>query len=140
MKNTFGNILVCGIVGLLVGTFSASAELGDRSWTDISVTNTGASVRTIAINGEIEGVQVTVPSGQTGTVSVVDSVQTIFSKTAINATTFFGVRGFVTDNAGNALSTNTFVRKFPSTGIATVTVTGVSSGTNTYGVKVIYSR
>ena len=127
-------LIAFALAGLVAGSALAGLDYKDYS---VTVTNTGANSAVYVIRGEIQAVRVVVPATHTCQVAVVSAENTILSKSGITSSSTFTPR-ILTDSTAGASSTNAIYGQIATAGAVTTTVTGASSGTNTYTVRVIY--
>lgn len=124
-----------GILCMLALVASAYAGMNQRNYS-ITVVGTNTATAVSAVRGELEKIQIDVPSGATGTVTVKSGGDTVFSKSGVSAdATFYPVTG-VCGTDGSTVSNE--YKAIPLCGPLTVAVTGTGTATNTFGVTVVY--
>ena len=140
------------IAAALLGAVAASFATLDSRTVEVPVVGTAyTNTVTTPMRGRIESVQITVPTGATGTVSVVASDgQTIFSKASMTASGIFRVRVPVHTTAGvahaatatdgtNAVS-NAVLDRPAVVGTLAARVISESVTTNSWFISLIYER
>jgi hypothetical protein len=137
-------------------SFSAFAEMDDVSYRLSSITTNTDSAAYI-VRGEIEGVIVEMPTGKTGTVSIVTaSGVTLYTGTALTPATdgYVALRYPAQSSAGANLTaitaqaaaanaaTNIVYTKIGVAELVTATITPAANttGTNTYSVKLVVNK
>jgi hypothetical protein len=145
MKKLFISVAVLAALASVAG-----AAMDSRDYSSTLVT-TAASTQSFTLRGTLNCVYVDLPTGKTATVAVATSEGTVFTKADIAADTAFYPAIPMVKAADGAAATfvggtndtaNAWYAKPALAGLVTVTVTpkAETTGTNTYGVRVIYDR
>jgi hypothetical protein len=145
------SVYVALAVVFLAATLARAGDIEDRNYSvtcQLALVSTG----TYVIAGELLGIYVDLPATNPAcgfTVTTKDG-QTLFSKTAVTADTYYRPSGGVLHDATGAavdsatiLGTNCTYRPWVMDSEVYVVMTNNASsrtGTNTYGVKLVYRR
>lgn len=144
-------ILFYGLIAVVaLGAVSALAEMDNRDFT-VSTVTTNVGTKSYTLRGEVEGINVVIPTGKTCTVAIATAQQTIYTGTALTTATdgYFPVRLAIVDSTGTAISevdagsnTNSVYAKAAMAGTVTATFTPAAgtTGTNSYTATVIYKK
>jgi len=146
------------LIALVLAAISvpAHAQMDDVPYSLTSITTNQASAAYI-VRGEIEGVIVEMPTGKTGTVSIVTaSGVTLYTGTALTSATdgYVALRYPAQSSAGANLTTitaqaaaanaatNIVYTKIGVAELVTATITPAANttGTNTYSVKLVVNK
>jgi hypothetical protein len=130
---------------MLAVSFAAQGTATASITVNGAVTNTA----TLSLNGQLDYIKVTCPSGATGTVSLVttDGI-TLFSKASCTGTNNYLVRLAAQTTAGASATfvggtndtANTVYVKLGLADSVTATVIQAIATTNTYGIKLVYEK